>query len=87
MGFFSSLFNSTVDTREFIYAEMNDGDRDEWSIRNDQYKLIERASGEKELYDLNEDPYENTDLMLQGLSPAANQAKIALEAELLVIRN
>lgn len=84
---FSSLFNSTVDTREFIYAEMNDGDRDEWSIRNDQYKLIERASGEKELYDLNEDPYENTDLMLQGLSPAANQAKIALEAELLVIRN
>jgi arylsulfatase B len=85
---FSQLLTSTSGAnREFIYSEMKDGAVDEWSIRNSQFKLIERANGEKELYDLFYDPYENNDLLLQDLGTNAGQAKSALEAELLVIRN
>lgn len=85
---FSTLFTSTNENhREFIYAEMNDGTRDEWSIRNSRYKLIERAGGEKEMYDLISDPYENTDLLLNDLNSDQSEAKIALEDELMIIRN
>lgn len=85
---FINLLSSPNDNhQEFIYAEMNDGTRDEWSIRNDQYKLIERAGGEKEMYDLFSDPYENTDLLLSDLNADQSEAKTALEAELVVIRN
>ena len=59
----------------------------EWSIRNIQYKLIERSNGEKELYDLFEDPYEATNLLLQELNSMVSLAKTSLETELLVIRN
>jgi len=86
-NFNALLSSSNAASRDFIYAEMENGNIEEWSIRNAQYKLIERGNGEKELYDLFEDPYEATDLLLQDLSASASQAKTELETELVNIRN
>lgn len=39
-----------------------------WTARNLQYKLIEYSDGRKELYDLSVDPFENNDLIVNGIS-------------------
>lgn len=39
-----------------------------WTARNLQYKLIEYSDGRKELYDLSVDPFENNDLIANGIS-------------------
>jgi arylsulfatase A-like enzyme len=84
---FTSLLSTEGDHRDFAYVEVLSNNKDEWGIRNSRYKLIERSSGEKELYDLDNDPYENMNLLLQDLSLEASNAKTVLEAELLIIRN
>jgi hypothetical protein len=58
-----------------------------WAISNGDYKLIVRANGAQELYDLLSDPYESENLIGAALSLEAIDAKTALEAELHVIRN
>ena len=73
--------------RAFQYSEMNDGTDDLWSICNGAYKLIVHATGNKELYDLVNDPYEQNNLLIGGLTPEEASAKVELEAELLNIRN
>ncbi|OEK04424.1 sulfatase-like hydrolase/transferase [Roseivirga misakiensis] len=84
---FSPLLSSPNDVfRGFTYAEFNDETTDEWTVRNDQYKLIVNGDGAEELYDLSTDPYEDSNLLDNSLSNEAQNAKTALEAVLSQIR-
>ncbi len=84
---FKSLLTSTDTIREFQYSEMNDGENDLWSIRNNQFKLIVNNTGDAEMYDLEIDPYENINLLNTTLTNVQLQAKNELEIELSEIRN
>ncbi len=84
---FKSLFTQSSIIRNYQYAEKNDGTVNNWTISNGSYKLIEYATGNKELYYLINDPYEQNNLMNGTLSSTQTTAKTALEAELLNIRN
>ncbi len=85
---FKSLFTSSDNSiRNYQYSEKNDGGTDAWTISNGTYKLISNTNGNDEMYDLVEDPYEQSDLFDGGLNDEQEGAKVALEAELLIIRN
>lgn len=47
---------------DFSYSEYSKP-RDAWTVRDASHKLIERAGGQEELYDLSADPYETRDLL------------------------
>lgn len=83
---FKSLLTSSSTNREYIYSEMNDGTTDSWTIRNQKYKIIANSSGSTEMYNLETDPYENTNLLNSTLSTEANTAKTQLETKLSEIR-
>lgn len=83
---FKSLLSQSSTIRNYQYAEMDDGSDDVWTIRNAGYKLMVNANGNEEMYDLLNDPYEETNLLNRTLSADASDAKIALEAELQAIR-
>jgi arylsulfatase B len=84
---FKVLLSNESSHRAFQYSEMNDGEDDLWAISNGSYKLIVDANGSEEMYDLVNDPYEQNELLATGLTPDAESAKMALEEELLNIRN
>lgn len=83
---FKSLLTLPSTIRNFQYAEKDDGVNKLWTISNGNYKLFENATGEKEMYDLVNDPYEQNDLLNSGLTSEEENAKMELEAELLNIR-
>lgn len=84
---FAELLNSESPHRTFQYAEMDNGMDDLWAISNGTYKMIVNANGNKELYNLNADPYESNNLLNGVLTDIEEDAKAALEAALLDIRN
>jgi arylsulfatase A-like enzyme len=84
---FKPLLTSASTHREYIYSEMNDGRDNIWTIRNQKYKIIANSSGSIEMYDLETDPYENSNLLSSSLSSEANTAKSELETKLSEIRN
>ncbi|MEZ4772537.1 MAG: sulfatase-like hydrolase/transferase [Bacteroidia bacterium] len=84
---FKALLSQEAAHREFQYSEMNDGTDDLWAISNGHHKLIINANGNKEMYDLMHDPYENNDLLKGVLTTEEENARASLEAELLNIRN
>jgi len=84
---FRSLFTSNTEIRSFQYSEMNDGTIDAWTISNGAYKLMVNANGNETLYNLANDPYEQSNLLIGGLTTEQTNAKAELEAELLIIRN
>ncbi len=83
---FSSLFTDHSQLRDFQYSEMYDGTNDAWTISNGRYKLIESANNGQELYDLINDPYEQSNLLNGVLTTDATNAKAQLESELSNIR-
>lgn len=83
---FKSLLTQTATIRNFQYAEKDNGTTDNWTISNGSYKLIENANGNKEFYNLTNDPYEENDLLKGTLSNSQSNGKTALETELLNIR-
>ena len=86
---FKSLLSSSSNSstqREYIYSEMNSGRIDSWTIRNQKYKIIANASGSIEMYNLQTDPYENTNLLNSTLSNEQSTAKTQLETKLSEIR-
>jgi len=83
---FKSLFTTSSTIRKYQYSEIKDGTNDMWAISNGVYKLIENATGAKELYFLISDPYEVTNLLNATLTSAQTTAKNELEAELNNIR-
>jgi arylsulfatase A-like enzyme len=84
---FMNLLTTDDGQRAFQYSEMESPNASKWAISNGDYKLIVRANGAQELYDLVSDPYESENLIGAALSLEAIDAKTALEAELHVIRN
>lgn len=84
---FMNLLTDDNGQRVFQYSEMESPNASKWAISNGDYKLIVRANGAQELYDLVSDPYESENLIGAALSLEAIDAKTALEAELHVIRN
>lgn len=83
---FKSLFTTSSKTRDYQYAEKDDGSTNAWTISNGKYKLMVFISGLKRMYNLQTDPYENTDLLTSTLTTEATNAKLELEAELTRIR-
>ncbi|MFT7330454.1 MAG: arylsulfatase B, partial [Roseivirga sp.] len=84
---FKSLFTQSTIIRDYQYSELVDGATDEWTIRNGEYKLIVNAVGIEEMYNLVNDPYENSNLLNGTLSTIEQNAKSELETELTNIRN
>ena len=84
---FKSLLSQSSKIRDYQYSEMDNGTNDSWTISNGEFKLIVNANGNEVLYDLINDPYESKDLLTGTLSTLEANAKIALESELLKIRN
>lgn len=84
---FKTLLNNEAEHRDFQYSEKNDGTDDLWTISNGEFKLIVNANGTEEMYDLISDSYENNNLLDATLTTTEENAKIALEAELSIIRN
>ena len=80
-SFKALLDNQNAPSRDVAYSEDDGG----WTIRNERYKLIEMTNGAQDLYDLQSDPVEQTDL----LNGAADVSAILseLEADANIIRN
>jgi len=57
-SFVPLLANTTLSSRDFNYTDMISG----WSYRNEEYKLVYKFVGQRRLYHLPSDPYENNDL-------------------------
>jgi arylsulfatase B len=71
--------------RQWIYAEKfraNYNDTYQRAIRNTGYKLIERANGTREFYDLIRDPLETTNLLQSTLTDVLNDNLNNLDAQL-----
>jgi arylsulfatase A-like enzyme len=83
---FRSLFSQSSVIRNYQYSELNDGTMELWTISNGTYKLIIESSGNEEMYDLANDPYEQDDLLDGALSSIEQNAKSELETELISIR-
>lgn len=83
---FKSLLSQSSRIRDYQYTEMKDETDDQWAIGNGEYKLIVNAKGNKEMYHLFDDPYEQYNLLNRTLSTAESNAQIELETELTSIR-
>lgn len=83
---FKSLFTSYATIRNYQYSEIKDDNNDLWAISNGKYKLIVTATGDKQLFYLTTDPYESINLLDSNLTPEQTSAMLALETQLLLIR-
>ena len=77
--------------REWIYADVFRGSFDgiegaDYAIANERFKLL-RVSGEEELYDLAEDPFERVNLLDEELSEQAQTALAWLRSTVSELRN
>ena len=84
---FKSLLTESATLRDYQYSEMDNGNTDAWTIRNNKYKLIVNSNGEEEMYDLINDAYEQNNLLNSTLTSDEENEKLDLESELLKIRN
>lgn len=76
---FASLLSATQQPeREYLFSERDLDDLEDRSVSDGRYKLIEFAGGRQELYDLQNDPYENDELLGSGNAPEG-QAEFLLE--------
>tara|TARA_Y100000034_G_scaffold125539_1_gene175366 strand:+ start:195447 stop:196313 length:867 start_codon:yes stop_codon:yes gene_type:complete len=87
---FKDLFttSSSQADSKVIYAEANNNSGAVgYAIRNSRYKLIKYDDGTESFYDLQNDPYEGTNLLNGTLSNEEQAAKDLLETEAMNIRN
>ena len=84
---FKTLLSQITTIRNYQYSEMDDGNNDAWSIRNNGFKLIVNLDGNEEMYDLVNDPYEQINLMNGSLTTEESNANNELKNELLNIRD
>lgn len=74
--------------RRYNYMELGANQTvltDVYTIRNEQYKLICDADGNKEMFDLNSDPFEASNLLDETLSDDLFEVKLDLEKEMFAI--
>ncbi len=94
MEYFDSLsFANLLSTagsgpRSYAYSEVvvEGTNRDEWAIRNDEYKLMRQLPRPEELYDLQADPMEEDNLLLNGGNGNVDAILAELRAQLTMIR-
>jgi arylsulfatase B len=68
---FSSALNAAgFSGRTHTYIDFRDAGAITTAIRDSRYKLIEFAGARRELYDLTADPFERTNLIASGVTPA-----------------
>jgi arylsulfatase B len=80
VSFTDALTNPDFDGRDHIYTEYHDTDRGgSWAVRDRRYKLIKFAGGREELYDLEADPWEQTDLISTSVPEAMKAVVSGLE--------
>ncbi len=82
----SSFVQENGIERNYIYSDVIDNGVQEWTIRNDEYKLILDDNGTREFYRVVDDIFEEDDLML-NLNPTEEAIMLELEEEAAVIRN
>ena len=80
------LSDASAPDKPFNYTELSSTDVTGWTIRNDQYKLLNLDSTGQEFYDLINDPFEANDLM-GSLTPAQDSIRVVLETEAVAIRS
>ncbi len=82
-----SLFvTNDATTRTYNYSETTQGNNAGWTIRNQRFKLIERANGTQEFYNLMNDPFEMNN-RINNLNQNQTNAKNRMEAEAAAIQN
>ncbi len=92
VSFLSALSNPDARSgRDWIYADVFTGgfagvEDANYAIRNARYKLL-RHRGSEEFYDLEEDPYEQSNLLAQELSPQERAEYLALKERVLTLRS
>ena len=86
LSFADLLSNAGPGPRSYAYTEVvsENLNRDEWAIRNDQYKLMRQLPRPEELYDLQADPMEQENLLQTGSNFDAILAE--LRGQLAMIR-
>ena len=68
-----ALATNNFSGRSHAYIDFRDNGVVVTAIRDTRYKLIELAGSQRQLYDLQVDPYELVDLTANGISPAEAQ--------------
>lgn len=88
-SFKNVLESEIAQSKEFVYTEViGESDQGSYAVRNATYKLIyEIDTGKKELYNLLDDKYEETDIMLRSLTEEETDNLLALISEGERIRN
>jgi len=83
-SFKSKLNDSDQIGRTYNYVEVLDDqpNKSGYTIRNQQYKLLQLDNGQQRFYELLNDPYEQTNLMMGTLSSTEETALQALVNEL-----
>ncbi|MEC7567595.1 MAG: sulfatase-like hydrolase/transferase, partial [Bacteroidota bacterium] len=84
-SFYPLLSGTDVDSRAYVYAEKSTDGNVSYTVRNTQYKLIVDADGTESVYDLKNDPYERSNLLV-NTSPSINEVRNILFQEALQIR-
>jgi arylsulfatase A-like enzyme len=85
-SFYSLLSDANALQRTYAFAEKSQNGAVSYAIRNDQYKLIVEPDGTELLYDLNNDAYENNNLLNNPSQALENIKKMLLE-EVARVRN
>lgn len=82
-SFKEALQKTSFIGKEFLYTEVpGSNSNGYYTVRNSMYKLIyEIDTGTKELYNLIDDKYEETDIMLRTLTQVESENLALLEAE------
>jgi len=75
-SFADLLSDESAEVRDYAYTDHSGG----WAIRNDRYKLIESSNGDQDLFDLTNDPAEQTDLLDGGADVSAILSELETEA-------
>jgi arylsulfatase A-like enzyme len=81
VSFTPALERSGFSGRSHAYIDFRKDGVLQTAIRDARYKLIEQQSGQRELYDLSLDPYESTNLLASGSTPALDAIVSALVAK------
>jgi arylsulfatase A-like enzyme len=86
-SFTQSFTQQDSGERAYAYSEVGDSRSAGYTIRDARYKLIVLESGSEKMYDLQADPYENTNLLNRDLSDQEMQSKQELEEYIGQIQN
>ena len=91
VSFLSALANPDAPSeREWVYADVFTGGLDgvedaNYAIRNSRYKLL-RHRGSEEFYDLQADPYEQSNLLAEQMSPQGHREYLLLKERVTTLR-